>query len=186
MSKLTLMYSFSIVLDVSAIMRDEMIDQQGTYAGYEANEFSKFCSNENTAVYEPDEQELIHCFGLCHNEARVYLYLLRNVDKRADEISESLHILSTNTHFILAELNNNGLITATLHYPTRYNAVPFHRMVKLTTQGNMLLGIGGRTCKTCDKTIDFDNTTRKDAFFAELCDACYVLQTAIVEDMIVG
>lgn len=169
---------------MSTVINDEMVDRLERYNAYKVYEVSKGRENHNTTAYELDKEELIH-FGLTPNESKVYIYLLQNAAKKADEIAEELHIRIVNMYFILAELQNKGLITTTFHHPLKYSAIPFYKSVKLlATQRNVKMETSGRSCKVCDITIDFNNTTIRDAFLAELCDKCYGLQNAIVEDII--
>lgn len=70
-------------------------------------------------------------FGLTQNQARVYLFLSKNSQKSAPEISKSLKIPRTETYHLLNGLQSKGITIATFGKPTKFQAVPFDKSISI-------------------------------------------------------
>lgn len=70
-------------------------------------------------------------FGLTQNQARVYLFLSKNSQKSAPEISKSLKIPRTETYHLLNGLQSKGITIATFGKPTKFQAVPFEKSIAI-------------------------------------------------------
>jgi sugar-specific transcriptional regulator TrmB len=68
-------------------------------------------------------------FGLSEKEAEVYIFLGKHVTLKGAEISKYTKINKSETYRILKNLQTKGLIEPTLQSPTRFNVVPFDKII---------------------------------------------------------
>ncbi|MFQ5941690.1 MAG: helix-turn-helix domain-containing protein [Nitrososphaerales archaeon] len=71
-------------------------------------------------------EKILVKIGLPPKEAKIYVYLLTNGEKKASEISMATQTSKKGTYLLLASLHNKGLITAAFLHPIRFRAVQFH------------------------------------------------------------
>lgn len=62
-------------------------------------------------------------FGLTPNQAKVFLYLGKYGAKTAPEVSKALILPRTETYFIINSLQNKGIVSAELSFPTKYSTI---------------------------------------------------------------
>jgi len=70
-------------------------------------------------------------FGITQNQAKVYLYLSKNVAKSAPEISKNLKIPRTETYHLINVLQSKGIVISNFGKPTKFQALPFDKSIHI-------------------------------------------------------
>lgn len=68
-------------------------------------------------------------FGLSPNECNVYIFLGKYGSSTAREIYKALKIPRTDIYHLLASLENKGIVSATLEYPSRFSVIPLNSVL---------------------------------------------------------
>jgi sugar-specific transcriptional regulator TrmB len=76
-------------------------------------------------------------FGLSEMDAQVYVLLSEKGPKKAIEISKALRIYKQKLYPRLKNLQNKGVITATLEHPARFSAIKFEKVLDLFIEAKM-------------------------------------------------
>ena len=76
-------------------------------------------------------------FGLSKTDSQVYVFLAEKGPKKAIEISKALRIYKQKLYPSLKNLQNKGVITATLEHPARFSAVQFEKVLDLFIKAKM-------------------------------------------------
>ncbi len=70
-------------------------------------------------------------YGLSKNEAKVVTFLVKRGAERASLVARALKLNRTETYRILRNLQQRGLIEASLEQPVRFQAAPFSRCLEI-------------------------------------------------------
>ncbi|MDE1726765.1 MAG: TrmB family transcriptional regulator [Thaumarchaeota archaeon] len=68
-------------------------------------------------------------FGLTSNQSKVYLYLEKYGSNTATQISKTLKIPRTETYYLLTNLQNKGIVSATFEHPIRFSALSLDKAI---------------------------------------------------------
>ena len=76
-------------------------------------------------------------FGLSEMDAQVYVFLSEKSPKKAIEISKALRIYKQKLYPSLRNLQNKGVVSATLEHPARFSAIKFEKVLDLFIEAKM-------------------------------------------------
>ncbi len=79
-------------------------------------------------ILEKIKKELIY-FGLTSNQSKVFIYLGKYGSRTALEISKGTQTPRTETYHIVNSLQNMGLVTSEMSYPTKYSALSMKQAI---------------------------------------------------------
>ncbi len=86
-------------------------------------------SNENQLLAFKEINRALLRFKLSKNEIKIYIFLARNGDQKAQKIADSLGFQRTEAYKILKGLESKGVIYKVLGRPMKFAAVPFQKML---------------------------------------------------------
>lgn len=75
--------------------------------------------------------------GFKKTEARIYFYLAKKGQKKANEITKAIGITKQRLYPLLKDLQNRGIIHATLDRPAKFGAIPFERLLDFFAKTKM-------------------------------------------------
>ena len=81
------------------------------------------------ALSEEDVLKVLNELGLSKRESEVYIFLSQHGMQQVASISTRLKIERVQTYRILKNLQEKGVIEATLEMPTRFVAIPFNTLL---------------------------------------------------------
>ncbi len=67
--------------------------------------------------------------GLSETEARVYIFLAKDGPHKGRDIAEALKLYKEQLYLSLKNLQNKGLVKASLEHPARFSSVPFENVL---------------------------------------------------------
>ncbi|MCH8914978.1 MAG: helix-turn-helix domain-containing protein [Thaumarchaeota archaeon] len=76
-------------------------------------------------------KEILQKLGLTQNESKVYLFLNKNGSKKAKEIAQNQKIPRTQTYYLLAALQNKGIITVISDRITKFEGIEFEKVLDI-------------------------------------------------------
>jgi sugar-specific transcriptional regulator TrmB len=73
-------------------------------------------------------------FGLNHSEAKIYICLAKKGSHNAKEICNELSLTKQQVYLCLDNLQNRGIIYATLQHSASFHALPFEKVLDMYTR----------------------------------------------------
>jgi sugar-specific transcriptional regulator TrmB len=79
----------------------------------------------------------LESLGFAQSDAQIYILLGKKGPQKAKNIANFLKMPKQTLYLAIKNLQNRGIITATLEHPARFSAVPFERVLDVFIKGKM-------------------------------------------------
>jgi sugar-specific transcriptional regulator TrmB len=80
---------------------------------------------------------ILENFGLARTDAEVYVYLAKRGPKNEKDLANALKLAQQQLYSSLKNLQNKGIITATVEKSALFSAVAFERVLELLVKANI-------------------------------------------------
>jgi sugar-specific transcriptional regulator TrmB len=76
-------------------------------------------------------------FGLKRIDAEVYVYLAKKGPLKTEEIATALKLSKQKVYHILKNLQNKGMVTASLQIPSLFSAIAFEKVLDMLVKADL-------------------------------------------------